>query len=246
MKITINNNTVILLSKAKQSHNYILNNYFKFLFQKYFLHLVKTFLTSITFDSLSERNLCLVIKKFYSKGVCKMKHTKNILKSLLITVMALPLLAVSCKNDDKTGSSGYSVPKATGDKATDLTAQAEYSGTLNRTAHEGSDTGLTSMEFQLFIENNKVKGGALGAFAGADFTGTQVYKSGSEYSAYSSYNATDTDVSYVDEGNVKEYIKFTISGDTINVIEYIASTTYGGGYKDTYSVTLTRTTSAGS
>ncbi len=131
MKITINNNTVILLSKAKQSkakqsHNYILNNYFKFLFQKYFLHLVKTFLTSITFDSLSERNLCLVIKKFYSKGVCKMKHTKNILKSLLITVMALPLLAVSCKNDDKTGSSGYSVPKATGDKATDLTAQAIY------------------------------------------------------------------------------------------------------------------------
>ncbi|TXJ32422.1 hypothetical protein EPJ69_06070 [Brachyspira aalborgi] len=156
------------------------------------------------------------------------------------------LFAISCKNDDKTGSSGYSVPKATGDKATDLTAQAEYSGTLNRTAHEGSDTGLTSMEFQLFIENNKVKGGLLGAFAGADFTGTQVYKSGSEYSAYSSYNATDTDVSYVDDGNVKEYIKFTISGDTVNVIEYIASTTYDGGYKDTYSGTLTKTNSAGS
>ena len=83
----INNDTVILLSKAKQSKAkqskaklllYLLtNNYFKFLFQKYFLHLVKTFLTSINFDSLSERNLCLVIKKFYSKGVCKMKHTKN-------------------------------------------------------------------------------------------------------------------------------------------------------------------------
>ena len=64
-------------SKAKQSHNYILNNYFKFLFQKYFLHLVKTFLTSITFDSLSERNLCLVIKKFYSKGVCKNETHKK-------------------------------------------------------------------------------------------------------------------------------------------------------------------------
>ena len=171
------------------------------------------------------------------------------MKSKQIIIMLLSfiiLFAISCKNDDKTGSSGYSVPKATGDKATDLTTQAEYSGTLNRTAHEGpSDTGLTSMEFQLFIENNKVKGGALGAFAGgADFPGTQVYKSGSEYSAYSSYNSSDG--SYVDEGDVKEYIKFTISGNTVNVIEYIASTTYDGGYKDTYSGTLTKTTSAGS
>ena len=169
------------------------------------------------------------------------------MKSKQIIIMLLSfiiLFAISCKNDDKTGSSGYSVPKATGDKATDL-VNAEYSGTLNRTAHEGSDTGLTSMEFQLLIENNKVKGGALGSFAGGtDFPGTQVYKLGSEYSAYSSYNSADG--SYVDEGDVKEYIKFTISGNTVNVIEYIASTTYGGGYKDTYSGTLTRTTSAGS
>ena len=171
------------------------------------------------------------------------------MKSKQIIIMLLSfiiLFSISCKNDDKTGISGYSVPKATGDKATDLTTQAEYSGTLKRTAHEGpSDTGLTSMEFQLFIENNRVKGGGeLGAFAGADFTGTQVYESGSEYSAYSSYNAADG--SYVDDGNVKEYIKFTISGNTVNVIEYIASTTYDGGYKDTYSGTLTKTTSAGS
>ena len=170
------------------------------------------------------------------------------MKSKQIIIMLLSfiiLFAISCKNDDKTGSSGYSVPKATGDKATDLTTQAEYSGTLKRTAHEGpSDTGYTSIEFQLFIENNKVKGGELGAFAGADFTGTQVHKSGSEYSAYSSYNSADG--SYVDEGDVKEYIKFTISGNTVNVIEYIASVTYDGGYKDTYSGALTRTTSAGS
>ena len=170
------------------------------------------------------------------------------MKSKQIIIMLLSfiiLFAISCKNDDKTGGSGYSVPKATGDKATDLDlVNAEYSGTLKRTAHEGSDTGLTSLEFQLLIENNKVKGGELGAFAGVDFTGTQVYKSGSEYSAYSSYNSADG--SYVDEGDVKEYIKFTISGDTVNIIEYIASTTYDGGYKDTYSGTLTKTTSAGS
>ena len=64
------------------------------------INLVKTFLTSIkfNFDNLSRKikNPCLVIKKFYSKGVCKMKHTKNILKSLLIMVMALSLLSVSC------------------------------------------------------------------------------------------------------------------------------------------------------
>ena len=79
MKITINNNTVNLLSKAKQSHNCLLNNNFKFYifqFLKAFkflsvsilLHnLVKTFLTSIkfTFDSLSRKikNPCLVINK---------------------------------------------------------------------------------------------------------------------------------------------------------------------------------------
>ena len=57
-------------SKAKQSKAKLLlylltNNYFKFLFQKYFLNLVKSFLTSITFDSLSRKikNPCLVINK---------------------------------------------------------------------------------------------------------------------------------------------------------------------------------------
>ena len=59
-----------MLSKAKQSKAKLLlylltNNYFKFLFQKYFLNLVKSFLTSITFDSLSRKikNPCLVINK---------------------------------------------------------------------------------------------------------------------------------------------------------------------------------------
>jgi len=84
MKITINNNTVNLLSKAKQSkakqskakqskakqsHNCLLNNNFKFyisqflnasiLLQKLNINLVKSFLTSIkfifTFDNLSRK-----------------------------------------------------------------------------------------------------------------------------------------------------------------------------------------------
>ena len=85
MKITINNNTVILLSKAKQSHNCLLNNNFKFYISQFLnafkflsvsilLHnLVKAFLTSIkfTFDNLSRKikSPCLVINtKFISKG----------------------------------------------------------------------------------------------------------------------------------------------------------------------------------
>ncbi len=77
---------------------------FKFLSALILSHnLVKSFLTSIkfTFDNLSRKieNPCLVINKIYSKGMCKMKHTKNILKSLLITVMVLSLLLSSCNKD---------------------------------------------------------------------------------------------------------------------------------------------------
>ena len=82
---------------------------FKFLSALILLHnLVKSFLTSIkfTFDNLSRKIEnpclvipCLVINKIYSKGVCNMKHTKNILKSLLITVMVLLLLLSSCTKD---------------------------------------------------------------------------------------------------------------------------------------------------
>ena len=64
----INNGTVILLSKAKLLLYLLTNNYFKFLFQKYFLNLVKSFLTLIkfNFDSLSRKIKisCLVINKF--------------------------------------------------------------------------------------------------------------------------------------------------------------------------------------
>ena len=83
----MNKNTVILLSKAKQSkakqsHNCLLNNNFKFYISQFLkafkflnvsilLHnLVKTFLTSINFDSLSRKikNPCLVINKNFFKG----------------------------------------------------------------------------------------------------------------------------------------------------------------------------------
>ena len=102
----INNDTVILLSKAKQSkakqnHNCLLNNNFKFYifqFLKAFkflsvsilLHnLVKSFLTSIkfNFDRLSRKikNTCLVINKnflFYLRRYYEIK--KNYLLSLIL------------------------------------------------------------------------------------------------------------------------------------------------------------------
>ena len=58
-----------------------------------------------------------------------MKHTKNILKSLLITVMALSLLAVSCKKDE--GGSKPTDPTTTTITATMLTEQLKSIGKLS-------------------------------------------------------------------------------------------------------------------
>ena len=110
------------------------------------LNLVKSFLTSINFDSLSRKikNPCLTIKKFYSKGVCNMKHTKNILKSLLITVMALSLLAVSCKKDE--GGSKPTDPITPKDSATLLTEMLRRLGPL------GSDKSNPDVDFSKMTE----------------------------------------------------------------------------------------------
>ena len=60
-----------------------------------------------------------------------MKHTKNILKSLLITVMALSLLAVSCKKDE--GGSKPTDPQTVDVDATTITGivSAMFSGTVD-------------------------------------------------------------------------------------------------------------------
>ena len=73
-------------SKAKQSKAKLLlylltNNYFKFLFQKYFLNLVKSFLTLIkfNFDSLSRKIKisCLVINKIYFKIMLRLTARRS-------------------------------------------------------------------------------------------------------------------------------------------------------------------------
>ena len=70
------------------------------------LNLVKSFLTSINFDSLSRKIKipCLVINfNFYTKEDIRMKN----IKTILIAVLSFMLLfSISCKNDDKTGGVG--------------------------------------------------------------------------------------------------------------------------------------------
>ena len=153
---------------------------------------------------------------------------KNI-KTILIAVLSFMLLfSVSCKNEDKTGGgSGGSVdvPTATGDPATDLTATATYSGTVNRTASEGNNFTET-FEFVLNIDNNQIM--AAGMFGG--LSSKQILKSGSEYSANGEMS----------EGEVsaKEYIKFTVStdGNSVELLEYTAGGSVAGeSFKVTYS-----------
>ena len=73
-----------------------------------------------------------------------MKHTKNILKSLLITVMALSLLAVSCKKDE--GGSKPTDPITPKDSKTLLTEKLKGLGPL------GSDTLNPDVDFSKMTE----------------------------------------------------------------------------------------------
>ena len=66
-----------------------------------------------------------------------MKHTKNILKSLLITVMALSLLAVSCKKDE--GGSKPTDPTPKNSEAL-LTEMLRGLGQLKGTEQADKDT----------------------------------------------------------------------------------------------------------
>ena len=75
-----------------------------------------------------------------------MKHTKNILKSLLITVMALSLLAVSCKKDEG------------GSKPTDPTpknSEALLTDILRGLGPLGSDTSNPDVDFSKMTEPAK-------------------------------------------------------------------------------------------
>ncbi len=198
-------------------------------------NLVKTFLTSITFDSLSRKikNPCLVINKnsFFKEEII-MYNFKKLFTYMVVGALVMAL-SISCKNNDKTGSGDdYSVPTATGDPATDLT-DGNYTGTLNRTDQEGDpdygNQGTTFNDFTLSIANNSLTVTSLLN----TLNKVQILKSGNEYSANGE--------SSVDGGSYKEYIKFTVSGDTITVVEYVMAVSGGAGsVRETYKGTLNK------
>ena len=71
-----------------------------------------------------------------------MKHTKNILKSLLITVMALSLLAVSCKKDEGGSKPTDPTPKNSEALLTDMLRRL---GQLKGTEQADKDTVMVDL-----------------------------------------------------------------------------------------------------
>ena len=88
-----------------------------------------------------------------------MKHTKNILKSLLITVMALSLLAVSCKKDE--GGSKPTDPITPKDSKTLLTEKLKGLGQLKGIGQADKDTVM--VDFSKMTEPTSGKATISGA-----------------------------------------------------------------------------------
>ena len=89
-----------------------------------------------------------------------MKHTKNILKSLLITVMALSLLAVSCKKDE--GGSKPTNPTTVTISAADLTSTLK------------GIVGTTKVDFSTMSDPNNGEANIGGANAKFDDVKTEL------------------------------------------------------------------------
>ena len=114
---------------------------------------------------------------------------------------------------------------------TELTAPSGFEETFPETATDGN--GQAS---GIYIVNSKVTVSApMSALVEA-----QAYKDGDVYNARMETNT--------DENAMKSYVKFTISGDTINVEEYVVEVTKVEGMdvyaRATYTATLTKDDSA--
>ena len=112
-----------------------------------------------------------------------MKHTKNILKSLLITVMALSLLAVSCKKDEGGSKPTDPTPK---NSATLLTEMLRGLGQLKGTEQVDKDTVMVDFSKMTEPANgeatisganqnyNKVKASLTGVFTVDSFKNEKI------------------------------------------------------------------------
>lgn len=158
---------------------------------------------------------------------------------LFIVVFSLILFSVSCGNDDKTGSGG-------GGNRVSL-PDADYSGTLTRSNlienPEGSGMGdgvfPKTYTVDIYILNGGIGGGIQGmAEAGKQL---QIYQDGSGYYASGEYSTAESGMTTT----VKTSIKFTISGDKMNISQYEQELIYtvsgqNTSAKATYSGTLTK------
>ena len=170
------------------------------------------------------------------------------MKSKQIIIMLLSfiiLFAISCKNDDKTGSEGgiSSIPTALGNPAT--VGNAKFIGTLTRTAlnlkgisESEAEEGIAPATFkvaidgdsELIIAGNKVSFRSLGE--------TQLFTSGDN-------KVVEASVEYSDAGMTgKEYIKITLdnaSAPTKAQVEYQTGVSGNGlDYSATYTGNLTK------
>ena len=174
------------------------------------------------------------------------------MKSKQITILFLSfiiLFAISCGEaayaPAEVGDLVSSVPDAdtSGGQASGLTVEF-YSGTFTRTELKVSPENQTSVASGIFPESysgtdakvailadNKVSGGGPMSM----LVGAPIYKSGSNYEA--SFENS--------EQGAKTYIKFSISGDTLTVIQYTTGASIEGiSMQATYTATLTKDTSS--
>ena len=119
-----------------------------------------------------------------------MKHTKNILKSLLITVMALSLLAVSCKKDE--GGSKPTDPITPKDSATLLTDMLKGLGQLKGTEQADKDTVMVD------LSNINPQNGS------AEISGANNSKQGSDYKVVTVLKNTFKKSNFTGEITLKE------------------------------------------
>ena len=154
-------------------------------------------------------------------------------------MFSLILFSVSCGNDDKTGSGG-------GGNRVSL-PDANYSGTLQRNSLTPEGSGMGDGAFPnpandvgIYILNGGIGGGIQGmAEAGKQL---KIYQDGSGYYASGEYSTAESGMTTT----VKTSIKFTISGDKMDISQYEQELIYnitGAGQtslKATYSGTLTK------
>ena len=121
---------------------------------------------------------------------------------------------------------------------TELKVNPETSDNLVGAASTFPETAINGTDEVrgMYIRNNKVTVSA----PMSTIENAQAYKDGEVYTARMDITGEDGTI-------MKSYVKFTISGDTINVIQYVVEITIDGvSMRATYTATLDKDTSAGS